>query len=98
MGFIGVIVFILLYIILAYRGLKIAINAPDLFGTYLAYGITSLIALSAFINIGVVLGALPTKGLALPFISYGGSSMLATCIGIGILLNISSQSVKRKNI
>ena len=90
--------FILLYLILAYRGLKVAINAPDLFGTYLAYGITCLIALSAFINIGVVLGALPTKGLALPFISYGGSSMFATCIGIGILLNISSQSIKGKNI
>ncbi len=98
LGFIGVIFFILLYLILAYRGLKIAINAPDLFGTYLAYGFTSLIVLSAFINIGVVLGFLPTKGLALPFISYGGSSMLASCIAIGILLNISSQSVKRKNI
>ena len=98
LGFIGVTVFILLYIILAYRGLKVAINAPDLFGTYLAYGITCLIALSAFINIGVVLGVLPTKGLALPFISYGGRSMFATCIGIGILLNISSQSIKGKNI
>jgi cell division-specific peptidoglycan biosynthesis regulator FtsW len=98
LGFIGVIFFVLLYLVLAYRGLKIAINAPDLFGTYLAYGFTSLIVLSAFINIGVVLGFLPTKGLALPFISYGGSSMLASCIAIGILLNISSQSVKRKNI
>ncbi len=98
LGFIGVCIFILLYLILAYRGLKIAINAPDLFGTYLAYGLTSLLVLSAFINIGVVLGFLPTKGLALPFISYGGSSMLASCIAIGILLNISSQSVKRKNI
>ncbi|MCL4321343.1 MAG: putative lipid II flippase FtsW [Deltaproteobacteria bacterium] len=97
LGFIGVIFFVLLYLVLAYRGLKIAINAPDLFGTYLAYGFTSLIVLSAFINIGVVLGFLPTKGLALPFISYGGSSMLASCIAIGILLNISSQSVKRKN-
>jgi cell division protein FtsW len=83
---------------LAYRGLKIAIHAPDLFGTYLAYGITCLLALSAFINIGVVLDLLPTKGLALPFISYGGSSLLASCIGIGILLNISSQSLKGKNI
>jgi cell division protein FtsW len=98
LGFIGVLMFILLYLILAYRGLKIAIHAPDLFGTYLAYGITCLIALSAFINIGVVLDLLPTKGLALPFISYGGSSLLASCIGIGILLNISSQSLKGKNI
>ncbi len=98
LGFLGVLIFILLYMILAYRGLKIAIHAPDLFGTYLAYGITCLIALSAFINIGVVLGLLPTKGLSLPFISYGGSSLLASCIGIGILLNISSQSLKGKNI
>ncbi len=98
LGFIGVVIFIFLYLILAYRGLKIAINAPDLFGTYLAYGVTSLLALSAFINIGVVLGILPTKGLALPFMSYGGSSMLASCIGIGILLNISSQSLKGKKI
>lgn len=97
LGFIGVVLFIALYMVLAYRGLKIAINAPDLFGTYLAYGITSIISLSAFINIGVVLGSLPTKGLALPFISYGGSSMLASCIAIGILLNISSQGVKRKS-
>ncbi|MCL4427955.1 MAG: putative lipid II flippase FtsW [Deltaproteobacteria bacterium] len=98
LGFIGVFIFVLLYLILAYRGLKIAIHAPDLFGTYLAYGITCLLALSAFINIGVVLDLLPTKGLALPFISYGGSSLLASCIGIGILLNISSQSLKGKNI
>ncbi|HEC25640.1 MAG TPA: putative lipid II flippase FtsW [bacterium] len=98
LGFIGVFIVISLYLILGYRGLKIAINAPDLFGTYLAYGITFVIVLSAFINIGVVLDFLPTKGLALPFISYGGSSLLAACIGIGILLNISSQSIKRKNI
>ncbi|MDA8158041.1 MAG: putative lipid II flippase FtsW [Deltaproteobacteria bacterium] len=98
LGFIGVFIFIILYLVMAYRGLKIAIHAPDLFGTYLAYGITCLIALSAFINIGVVLDLLPTKGLALPFISYGGSSLLASCIGIGILLNISSQSLKGKNI
>ena len=98
LGFIGVLIFIIIYLVMAYRGLKIAIHAPDLFGTYLAYGITCLIGLSAFINIGVVLDSLPTKGLALPFISYGGSSLLASCIGIGILLNISSQSLKGKNI
>lgn len=94
LGYMGVLVFILLYLVFAYRGLKVAINAPDLFGTYLAYGITCLISLSAFINMGVVLDMLPTKGLALPFISYGGSSLLASCIGVGILLNISSQSIK----
>ncbi len=96
LGLIGVAVFILLFLILAYRGLRIAVNAPDLFGTFLAYGLTFLIVFSAFINIGVTMGALPTKGLALPLISYGGSSMLASCIAIGILLNISSQSEKKK--
>jgi cell division protein FtsW len=96
LGFIGVALFILLYLILAYRGLKIALSAPDLFGTYLALGLSSLLAISALINIGVVLDFLPTKGLALPFISYGGSSLLASSIAVGILLNISSQVIKNK--
>lgn len=98
LGFVGVSLFIMLYLFLAYRGLKIAMNAPDLFGTYLAYGLTALIVVSAFINIGVVMGSLPTKGLALPFVSYGGSAMLASCAAVGILLNISSQSVKSKGV
>jgi len=97
LGLIGVTLFIALYLILAYRGLKIALYAPDLFGTYLALGLTSLLVVSAFINIGVVTDFLPTKGLALPFISYGGSSLLASAIAVGIILNISSQSLRKKD-
>ncbi|RZD18786.1 MAG: putative lipid II flippase FtsW [Candidatus Acididesulfobacter diazotrophicus] len=96
LGFIGVLIFIALYFILAYRGLKIALYAPDLFGTYLALGLTGLLVISAFINIGVVTDFLPTKGLALPFVSYGGSALLASAIAVGILLNISSQSLRKK--
>ena len=91
LGFIGVLGIIILFIILAYCGIKICSNAPDLFGTYLALGITSFIVLHAVINLGVVMGLLPTKGSTLPFISYGGTSLIVNLTGIGILLNISSQ-------
>ncbi len=97
-GFIGVLVLIILFIILAYCGIKISIRAADLFGTYLALGITSLITLHAVINLGVVLGLLPTKGSTLPFISYGGTSLVVNLISIGILLNISSQLPKKQEL
>ena len=97
LGLIGVLLVIILFIILLCCGVKIALKAPDLFGTYLALGITSLIVLHTAINMGVVMGLLPTKGSTLPFISYGGTSLVVNLIGIGILLNISSQlSMKRK--
>ena len=97
LGFIGILFIIILFIILFFCGLKIALNAPDLLGTYLALGITSLISLHTVINLGVVMGLLPTKGSTLPFISYGGTSLVVNLIGIGILLNISSQlPVKRR--
>ncbi|MEJ2200073.1 MAG: FtsW/RodA/SpoVE family cell cycle protein, partial [Desulfuromonadaceae bacterium] len=67
-----------------------ALLAPDDFGRFLAFGLTLLLGLEAFVNIAVVLGMLPTKGLALPFLSYGGTSLLTTLFAIGILLNISS--------
>jgi cell division protein FtsW len=97
-GFIGVLILIILFIILAYCGIKISIRASDLFGTYLALGITSLITLHAVINLGVVLGLLPTKGSTLPFISYGGTSLVVNLISIGILLNISSQLPKKQEL
>ncbi|MBW2552644.1 MAG: putative lipid II flippase FtsW [Deltaproteobacteria bacterium] len=98
LGFIGVLLLIILFIFLAYCGIRICLKAPDLFGTYLALGITSLIVLHAVINLGVVMGLLPTKGSTLPFISYGGTSLVINFIGVGILLNISSQlSVKRRS-
>jgi cell division protein FtsW len=65
--------------------------APDEFGRYLAFGLTLLLGLEAFTNMAVVMSLLPTKGLALPFLSYGGSSLLVSLLAVGILLNISSQ-------
>lgn len=89
LGLVGVSCVLALFTFFIFRGLMIALKTRDLFGLYLAFGITCLIGVQAFINIGVVMGLLPTKGLALPFISYGGSSMLTSLIGVGILLNIS---------
>jgi cell division protein FtsW len=94
LGFIGLILILALFTLLVYRGLLVALRAPDAFGSYLALGMTLLISLPACINMGVVSGILPTKGLSLPFLSYGGSSLLVNLLAVGILLNISSQ-IKR---
>lgn len=91
LGLIGVLLVLLVFFIFVYRGIRIAIRASDLFSTYLALGITTLVGLQATIHMGVTMGLLPTKGIPLPFISYGGSSLLTNLIGLGILLNISSQ-------
>lgn len=91
-GMVGVTTVALLFLFFVYRGVKIAQKTKDLFGLFLALGLTSLIGLQAFINFGVVMGILPTKGLALPFISYGGSSLVASMAAVGILLNISTQT------
>lgn len=90
LGMIGVLTMISIFIFFAYRGFKIAMNAPDLFGRYLAFGITTLISLQAIFNLMVVMGLFPTKGMVLPFISYGGSALLTMLLAVGILLNISS--------
>ncbi|MBO8159321.1 putative lipid II flippase FtsW [Thermosyntropha sp.] len=95
LGFIGAFLVIALFLLFAWRGFKIAINAPDNFSSLLAAGITTMIVFQAAINIGVVAGALPVTGITLPFISYGGSSLLFTMIGAGILLNISRYSSER---
>ncbi len=94
LGLIGVCFVILLFFLLLFRGARIAARTPDLFGTFLATGIISLITLQALINFGVVMGMLPTKGLPLPFLSHGGTSLLVFCVMIGILLNISSRIQK----
>ena len=88
-GFIGAVVVTLLFMLFIWRGLHIARRTQDRFASLLATGLTVLIGLQAFINIGVVTGLLPTKGITLPFISYGGSSIVLSLVGVGILLNIS---------
>jgi cell division protein FtsW len=92
LGLIGVVIIVALYSLLIWRGIRIAMNAPDHFGAFLALGITSLFGIQAIVNMGVVMGMLPTKGLTLPLVSYGGSSVLASLAGIGILLAIGAQS------
>ena len=90
LGFAGVIVIVGMFFILVQRAMRIAAAANDPFGRYLALGIAVLFAIQATVNMGVVSGLLPTKGLALPFISYGGSSLIMSLFAVGILLNISS--------
>jgi cell division protein FtsW len=94
LGFLGFLLILALFTTLVIRGLRLSLKAPDTFGSYLALGLTLVIGLPAAINMGVVSGILPTKGLSLPFLSYGGSSLIASLLAVGILLNISSQ-VKR---
>jgi cell division protein FtsW len=89
-GFIGVGLILFLYIVLIVRGFQISVKAPELFGNLLAAGLTMLLALEAFINIAGVMGLIPLKGLALPFLSYGGTSLIMSLCAVGILLNISS--------
>lgn len=92
LGFVGGASVLLLFFVLVWRGLRIALNAPDLFGSLLAIGITSMIGFQAVLNIGVVTGSLPITGITLPFISYGGSSLLVSLASVGVLLNISRQT------
>ncbi|NLW24364.1 MAG: putative lipid II flippase FtsW [Clostridia bacterium] len=89
LGFIGVSLVILLFFLFIWRGYRIALFAPDRFSSLLAVGLTSIIAVQSVINMGVVTGSLPVTGITLPFISYGGSSLLFSLIGVGFLLNIS---------
>lgn len=94
LGFIGAALVILAFVYLAYRILKIAQRTQSSFGRLLAYGIMLLISIQAFTNIGVAIGLIPPTGITLPFISYGGSSLVVMCSLIGILLNISRDRVK----
>lgn len=91
LGLIGTLVVLLLFFLLIWRGLRAAMHAPDLFGSLLAVGLTSAIAVQAMMNIAVVTASMPITGIPLPFLSFGGSSLIFTMIGIGILLNISRQ-------
>jgi cell division protein FtsW len=90
LGVAGVLLIILLYAVIVWKGIRIARNAPDLFGCYLAIGLTAALGLQICINMGVTLGLLPTKGLTLPFLSYGGTSLVMNMAAVGILMNIGT--------
>jgi len=94
-GLIGATFVLLCFCVIAWRGLRTSMRAPDAFGAFLALGITMMLVLQALFNISVVLGLVPTKGIPLPLVSNGGSSMLINLVGVGVLLNISQhQSVE----
>jgi len=92
LGFIGAAFVIALFGVYGWRGLRAAFNAPDGFGRMLALGVTAMVLFQSLINFAVVLGLMPTKGIPLPFVSYGGSSLLVMLLATGVLLNISQQS------
>jgi cell division protein FtsW len=94
LGFVGAVVVIALFAVYGWRGLRAAFGARDGFGRLLALGITAMVMSQALINFAVVLGMVPTKGIPLPFISYGGSSLLVMLLGTGVLLNISQQAAE----
>ena len=91
LGWVGVAVMIILFTMIILRGILISFNARDLHSSYLAMGISTFLGLQVLINLGVVMGLLPTKGLTLPLMSYGGSSLVVTLFSIGILLHISAE-------
>ena len=92
LGFVGALAILGLFVVFVWRGLRIGLRAPDPFGAYLALGITVLIATQTMVNLGVVTGVLPTKGLPLPFLSFGGSALVVTLLSTGVLLNISQHA------
>jgi len=98
LGFIGAVVVITLFAVYAWRGLRAAFNAPDGFGRMLALGVTAMVLCQSLINFAVVLGMMPTKGIPLPFVSYGGSSLLAMLLATGVLLNVAQQAGSRSMV
>jgi cell division protein FtsW len=92
LGLVGCMVVVLLFATFLWRGIRTALHTQDMFGRFLAVGITSMVVVQAFINISVVLGLMPTKGIPLPLISYGGSSLFITLACVGVLLNVSKQA------
>ena len=92
LGLLGCLIVVLLFATFLWRGIRTALHTEDMFGRFLAVGITSMVVVQAFINISVVLGLMPTKGIPLPLISYGGSSLFITLACVGVLLNVSKQA------
>ena len=93
LGLIGATGVLICFCVIAWRGLRIAMRAEDTFGSFVALGLTTMIAVQAFVNMSVVLGLLPTKGIPLPLVSAGGSSLLISLLGMGVLLNISQHEI-----
>jgi cell division protein FtsW len=91
-GLLGTSLVLACFCVITWRGMRTALRAPDRFGSFLAIGLTTMVAFQAFFNISVVLGLLPTKGIPLPFVSAGGSSLLINLMGMGILLNVSQHA------
>ena len=89
LGLVGATAILLCFCVIAWRGLRISARAEDVFGSFVALGLTTMIAAQALVNISVVLGVIPTKGIPLPLVSFGGSSLLVNLLGTGVLLNIS---------
>ncbi|MBI2893037.1 MAG: putative lipid II flippase FtsW [Deltaproteobacteria bacterium] len=89
LGFVGIAAMLGVYAIIVYRGIRIAWHAADAYGTYVAFGVSTLLGMQVLVNLGVAMGSLPTKGLTLPFVSYGGSSLVLMLYAVGILINIS---------
>ncbi|MEG1998210.1 MAG: FtsW/RodA/SpoVE family cell cycle protein, partial [Clostridiales bacterium] len=96
LGLIGGIILFLLFLAFTWRGLAIAWNASDSFGSLLALGLTSMVTIQALMNLGVALGCLPVTGITLPFISYGGTSLVISLGAIGVLLNVSRYANLRR--
>lgn len=98
LGFVGIVLLCMTYLLIVARGVRAALSAEDEYGSHLAFGLSMLFGIQAVVNLGVAMAILPTKGLALPFISYGGSSLLVNAAAIGILLNISRPRATRAAI
>jgi len=92
LGLVGATVVVACFCVIAWRGLRTAVRAPDKFGAFLAIGLTTMVAFQAFFNVSVVLGVVPPKGIPLPFVSYGGSSLLINLFAMGMLLNVSQHA------
>jgi cell division protein FtsW len=100
LGFLGVAVVLALFGVLVWRGVRAALGARDTFGGYVALGITMMFGLQALLNVGVVLGVVPNKGITLPLVSYGGTSLILTMFLIGLVLNVGRRAefVSRKRL
>jgi cell division protein FtsW len=92
MGLVGSVGVLLAFLLISWRGLRAAVRMPDDFGRYLALGVTTIVVVQGLMNISVVLGMMPTKGIPLPLVSSGGSSLLSTLASLGILMNVSEHA------